>query len=59
MFLSDNKAQVSFEYLLTIVFAILLVVAALIFALNLKTLVDAANTRILEYSDKFFKNIFG
>jgi uncharacterized protein (UPF0333 family) len=59
MFLRDSKGQVSFEYLLTVVFAILLVVVVTVFALNLRALSNAASNRIAEYKDAFFKEILG
>ena len=58
-FFKEIKGQVSFEYLLTVVFSILLVVAVTVFALNLSNLSTVAETRINEYKDRFFKDIFG
>ncbi len=55
----DEKGQVSFEYLLTIVFAILLVIVVTIFALNLKNLSTSAEKRVADYTNRFFKNVFG
>ncbi len=54
----DSKAQVSVEYLLTIIFAIILVVIVTVFALNLGSLGDVAKTRISEYKTKYFQKLF-
>ena len=59
MFLKDRRAQVSFEYLLTIVFAIVLVAIVTVFALQMKWLGKAAEDRIAETKTKYFEKIFG
>ena len=58
-FLKEDRGQVSFEYLLTVVFSILLVAAVTVFALNLSNLSTVAETRILKYKERFFKDVFG
>ena len=45
----DQKAQVSLEYLLTVMFAIVLAVAAAVLVLNLTGLSQQAKAKILEY----------
>ena len=45
----DNRAQVSFEYLLTVTFGVVLVLAAFVIALQMKALADAAKADILQY----------
>ena len=47
----DSKAQVSFEYLLTVGFAIILVIAAMVLTLNLTAIADSAQAKILQYRD--------
>ena len=59
MFLKEKRAQVSVEYLLTIVFAIVLVAIVAVFALNIKELGTAAKGRIADTKTKYFENIFG
>ena len=54
----DSKAQVSVEYLLTIIFAIILVVIVTVFALNLGELGKVATDRISEYKTKYFQKLF-
>jgi|GEM_PF-4123678 len=58
-FLFDLKAQVSFEYLLTVIFAILLVVVVTVFAISLKNIATVTESRLQDYKTKFFKQIFG
>lgn len=45
----DSKAQVSVEYLLTVIVGVVLAVAAAILALNLSAVAFAAQTKILSY----------
>jgi len=58
-FIFEKRGQVSFEYLLTITFAILLVVVVTLFALNLRGLATSSRNRMNDYKDEFLKNIFG
>lgn len=59
MYLKEKGAQVSIEYLLTIVFAIVLVAIVTVFALNLNYLGKAAQDRIKDTKIKYFKKLFG
>jgi len=59
MFLKEKRAQVSFEYLLTIVFAIVLVALVTIFALNMRFIGEKAQERIQTTKVKYFEKIFG
>ncbi len=45
----DSKAQISIEYLLVVLFAVILVIAATILALNLTAVAQSAKTQILQY----------
>ena len=47
----DSKAQVSLEYLLTVMFAIVLAAAAAVLALNLSGLAQQAKAKILSYRE--------
>ena len=47
----DEKAQVSMEYLLTVVFAILLVIIVTVIAFNISNLADKAQLKVLENRD--------
>lgn len=58
MFLKDKGAQVSIEYLLTIVFGIILVAIVTIFAFQLRFLGNAAKERIAEYKNEYFQKLF-
>lgn len=55
----DSKAQVSLEYLLTLLFAIILVVAASIMALNLQWIAYGAEDKIIEYRDAAISSLMG
>ncbi|MDD4983308.1 MAG: hypothetical protein PHH82_00515 [Candidatus ainarchaeum sp.] len=57
-FISDKKGQISFEYLLTIVFAVLLVIAVTLFVLQLRKIGQVAQTKIENYKIEFFKKTF-
>ncbi len=59
MFLKEKRAQVSFEYLLTIVFAIVLVAIVTVFALQMQGIGNIAKDRIAETKIKYFEKIFG
>jgi len=49
--LNDNKAQLSVEYLIMIVFGMMLVITTGIVIINLSSLVSAAKAKILTYRD--------
>ncbi len=55
----DSKAQVSFEYLLTVTFAILLTlaVAALIVVVN--NIATESQTQLLDYRNKTISSLMG
>lgn len=59
MYFREKKAQISFEYLLTIVFAIVLVAIVTIFALNMRLIGNSAQDRIKDAKLKYFEKIFG
>jgi len=58
-FVKDSKGQISFEYLLTIVFAVLLVIAVTLFVLQLRKIGQVAQARIENYKLEFFKKTLG
>jgi len=45
----DSRAQTSFEYLLTVAFGIVLVIAALLIALQLNSIAAAQKAKIIDY----------
>ena len=47
-FVSGSRAQVSLEYLLTISFAVVLVIAVTIIALNISKIADEAQLKVIE-----------
>ena len=47
----DEKAQVSIEYLLTVLFAVLLVIAVTIIAFNISQIADRAQLKVLQNRD--------
>ncbi|MFA5745335.1 MAG: hypothetical protein WCX82_00640 [archaeon] len=49
--LNDNKAQVSLEYLIMIVFGVMLVIITGIMIVNLSVLISVAKAKILNYRD--------
>ncbi|HOZ35854.1 MAG TPA: hypothetical protein PLK55_02625 [archaeon] len=55
--LDDNKAQVSLEYLVIIVFGVMLVIITGIMIINLNILVSLAKTKILNYRDNILTTI--
>jgi uncharacterized protein (UPF0333 family) len=57
-FSKDEKGQISFEYLLTIVFAVLLVIAVTLFVLQLRKIGQVAQTKIENYKIEYFKKTF-
>ena len=44
---SDSRAQVSVEYLLTVMFGVLLVIVVTIIAFNISKLADAAQLKVI------------
>lgn len=55
--LEDNKAQVSLEYLVIIVFGVMLVIITGIMILNLNILVSLAKAKILNYRDNILTSL--
>ncbi len=55
----DSKGQVSLEYLLTVAFAVALVIGATVIALNMGTLSIQAKTRVLQYRDGMIGSLMG
>lgn len=55
----DCKAQVSFEYLLTITFGIILVIAAFAIALQASLIGEQLKVRILNYREKIIASLLG
>jgi|AntAceMinimDraft_18_1070375.scaffolds.fasta_scaffold801523_1 uncharacterized protein (UPF0333 family) len=55
--INDKKAQLSVEYLLMIVFGMMLVIIAGIVVLNLNTLLSIARSKILTYRDNILSNL--
>jgi uncharacterized protein (UPF0333 family) len=55
----EIRAQISFEYLLTVTFALVLVLAAIVIAMNLGSLSQTAKTRILEAREETISSIMG
>lgn len=55
--LEDNKAQVSLEYLVIIVFGVMLVIITGIMIINLNILVSLAKAKILNYRDNILTSI--
>ena len=55
--LNEQKAQLSVEYLIMIVFGIMLVVVAGIVIINLNTLLAVARSKILTYRDNILSNL--
>jgi len=53
------KAQVSMEYLLTILFGVILAIVVAIMALNLTQIADIAKTKILAYRDDAISSFMG
>ncbi|HLC79957.1 MAG TPA: hypothetical protein VJG83_06085 [archaeon] len=53
----DERAQVSVEYLLTIMFAIVLVIAVTVIAFNITTIADRAQKKIIENQNSAISTI--
>lgn len=48
----DSRAQVSLEYLLTVMFGVLLVIAVTIIAFNVSKLADTAQVRVIRNTNE-------
>jgi len=55
----ESKAQISFEYLLTLTFALLLVIAATVVALDLGSISQIAQGKILQAREETISSIMG
>jgi uncharacterized protein (UPF0333 family) len=55
--IKDDKAQLSVEYLIMIVFGMMLVIVAGIVIINLNTLLSIARSKILTYRDNILSNL--
>lgn len=55
--LEDKKGQVSLEYLLMIVFGMILVITTGLVILNLNSLITVAKSKILTYRDNILSSL--
>ncbi|MEM4257039.1 MAG: hypothetical protein QXZ13_02695 [Candidatus Diapherotrites archaeon] len=55
----NEKAQVSVEYLLTLMFAVLLILVVTILAFNLSKIADQAQLEVIENRDKTIASLLG
>ncbi len=55
--LNDQKGQVSIEYLVMIVFGMILVITTGIVILNLNTFITVAKSKILTYRDNILSSL--
>jgi uncharacterized protein (UPF0333 family) len=55
--LEDNKAQLSVEYLVMIVFGIILVIITGLVVINLNSLITIAKGKILTYRDNILSTL--
>lgn len=55
----DSSAQVSIEYLVTVMFAVILVVAATLIATQLTTIATIAQSRIIGYRESTIASLMG
>ena len=55
----NERAQVSIEYLLTVMFAITLVIVVTIIALNVTRLADDAHLKVINNRDKAVSTLLG
>jgi len=53
----DSKAQTSFEYLLTVAFGVVLVIAALLIALQLNDIAAKTQGRIKDYKSSTISSL--
>lgn len=59
MLARDQRAQVSFEYLLTVTIGVILVIAATTLALQLVSIADVTTTKILEKRAETILSLLG
>jgi len=55
--LNDNKAQISVEYLIMIIFGMMLVITTGIVIINLNSFITVAKAKILTYRDNILSNL--
>jgi hypothetical protein len=55
----DEIAQVSLEYLLTVLFSVVLAMVAAVMALNITQIADVAKTKILAYREDAIASLLG
>ena len=55
----EECAQVSLEYLLTVLFGVVLAIIVAVMALNITQIADVAKTKILAYRDDFIASLLG
>lgn len=55
--IDDKKAQISVEYLVLIIFGIMLVIISGIVVINLNTLLGVARSKILTYRDNILSSL--
>ena len=55
----DSRAQTSFEYLLTVAFGIVLVIAALLIALQLNDVAARSQARVKDYRSSLISSLIG
>lgn len=55
----DESGQVSFEYLLTVLFGVLLAIIAAILAGNIGAIAQVAQSKILQYREDMIASLIG
>ena len=55
----DRKAQVSLEYLLTILFSVVLAMIVAVMALNITQISTVAQTKILDFREETIASLLG
>ncbi|MCK9293084.1 MAG: hypothetical protein WCY27_01155 [archaeon] len=55
--LNDNKAQISVEYLIMIIFGMMLVITTGIVIINLNSFITVAKAKILTYRDNILSTL--
>ncbi|HLC92200.1 MAG TPA: hypothetical protein VJH23_00670 [archaeon] len=55
----NERAQVSVEYLLTIMFAVLLVIAVTVIAFNISVVADRAQLKVVQNRDSVISSLMG
>jgi len=55
----DEKGQVSFEYLLTVLFGVMLAIVAAILAANIGAIAQVAQSKILQFREDMIASLTG